>query len=66
MVTAENIKKVHKIVLENRQVELQEIADTLKISKEREGYILRQYLSMRKLFSKRTKNNTVSMIPRAV
>lgn len=51
-VTPENIKKVHKIVLENRKVKLQEIADTINISKERVGFILHEHLSMRKLFSK--------------
>ena len=49
MVTPENTKKVHKIVLENSKVKLQEIADTLKISKERVGFILHEHLSMRKL-----------------
>jgi hypothetical protein len=34
-VTDENIKKVHKIVLNDRKVKLIEITETLKISKER-------------------------------
>ncbi|GFW43068.1 mariner Mos1 transposase [Trichonephila clavipes] len=36
-VTDENIKKVHKIIFDNRKVKLIEIAETLKISKERVG-----------------------------
>ena len=39
-------------MLENCKVKLHEIADTLKMSKERVGFILREHLSMRKLFSK--------------
>ena len=50
VVTPENIKKFHKIVLENRKVKLQEIANTLKILKERVGFIWHEHLSMRKLF----------------
>jgi hypothetical protein len=34
-VTDENIKKVHKIIFNNRKVKLIELAETLKISKER-------------------------------
>lgn len=51
-VTDENIKKVHKIILDNRKVKLIEIAETLKISKERVGHIVNDYLGMRKLCSK--------------
>lgn len=51
-VTPENMKKIHKIVLADRKVKLQEIADTLKISKERVGHILHEHLGMRKMFSK--------------
>ncbi|XP_055310682.1 protein GVQW3-like, partial [Sitodiplosis mosellana] len=51
-VTQENIKKVHKIVLADRKVKLQEIADTLKISKGSVHTILHEHLPMRKLFSK--------------
>ena len=32
-VTDENIKKIHKIIFDNRKVKLVEIAETLKISK---------------------------------
>ncbi|XP_014475531.1 PREDICTED: histone-lysine N-methyltransferase SETMAR-like, partial [Dinoponera quadriceps] len=52
MVTSENIKKVHKIVLGNRKVKLLEIAETLNISKERVGFIVNKHLSMKKLLSK--------------
>ena len=48
-VTDENIKKVHKIIFDNRKVKLIEIAETLKISKERVGHILDGYLDIRKL-----------------
>ncbi|KAF7264279.1 hypothetical protein GWI33_000385 [Rhynchophorus ferrugineus] len=34
MVTEESIKKIHKIILNDRQLKLNEIADTLKISTE--------------------------------
>ena len=51
-VTDENIKKVHKIIFDNRKVKLIEIAETLKISKERVGHIVDEYLDMRKLCSK--------------
>jgi [histone H3]-lysine36 N-dimethyltransferase SETMAR len=44
-VTDENIKKVYKIILNDRKVKLIEIAETLKISKER-------VLDMRKLYAK--------------
>ncbi|GFV72698.1 putative mariner transposase [Trichonephila clavipes] len=46
-VTAEKIKKkVHKIIFDNRKVKLIEIAETLKISKERVGHIAKEYLDM--------------------
>lgn len=51
-VTPENIKTIHKIILNDRKVKLIEIADTLKISKERVGHILHEYLGMRKLCAK--------------
>jgi [histone H3]-lysine36 N-dimethyltransferase SETMAR len=51
-VTYENIKKVHKIILNDRKVKLIEIAETLKISKERVGHILLVYLDIRKLCAK--------------
>lgn len=48
-VTDENIKKVHRIVLNDRKVKVREIADILKISTERVRYILHEYLDMKKL-----------------
>lgn len=51
-VTDENIKKVHKIILNDRKVKLIELAETLKISKERVGHIIHEYLDMRKLCAK--------------
>jgi hypothetical protein len=39
-VTDEDIKKVHKIYLNDRKVKLIEIAETLKISKKRVGHIV--------------------------
>lgn len=51
-VTDKNIKKTHKIILNNRKVKLSEIAETLKISKERAGHIVHEYLGMRKLCAK--------------
>ncbi|GFW36177.1 mariner transposase [Trichonephila clavipes] len=52
VVTDENIKKLDKIIFNNREVKLIEIAETLKISKERVGHIVNEYLDMRKLCSK--------------
>jgi hypothetical protein len=46
------IKKVHKIILNDREVKLIEIAETLMISKERVGHIVHEYLDMRKLCAK--------------
>ncbi|GFW51568.1 putative DD34D transposase [Trichonephila clavipes] len=51
-VTDENIKEVHKIIFDNRKVKMIEIAETLKISQERVGHIMNEYLDMRKLCSK--------------
>ncbi|KAF7277766.1 hypothetical protein GWI33_009187 [Rhynchophorus ferrugineus] len=49
VVTDENIKKSHKMILNDRKLKLNEIADTLKISTERVHHIIREYLDMRKL-----------------
>lgn len=51
-VVQENVKKVHKMVLENRKLKLQEIADTLKISEGSVFTILHDNLGMCKLLSK--------------
>ena len=39
--------------MNDRNVKLRELADIVKISKERVGFILREHLTMRKLCSKR-------------
>lgn len=51
-VTDENIKKIQKMILEDRKLRLICVADTLKISKERVGHIVHEYLGMRKLCAK--------------
>jgi hypothetical protein len=51
-VSDENIKKVHKIILNGHKVNLIEIAETLKISKKRVRHIVHEYLDMLKLFAK--------------
>ncbi|GFY27097.1 mariner transposase [Trichonephila clavipes] len=51
-VTVENIKKVYKISFDNRTVQLIKIPESLKISKERVGHTVNEYLDMRKLCSK--------------
>lgn len=50
-VTPDNIEKINKIVLNDNKVKLQEIVDTVNISKERVSYILHEHLGMRKLCS---------------
>lgn len=47
--TPENIKKVHRIVLDDRKVKVREIADIVKISTERVRHILHEHLNMKKL-----------------
>ncbi|KAF7283533.1 hypothetical protein GWI33_000337 [Rhynchophorus ferrugineus] len=51
VVTEENIKKIHKMILNSRKLKLNEIEHTLKISriKERVHHIIREYLDSRKL-----------------
>nr|XP_015910225.1 uncharacterized protein LOC107441469 [Parasteatoda tepidariorum] len=66
-VNPENIIKVNTIVIENRKVKLDDIADTLNISKERVGFILHEHLFMRKLFSKNIgQKREISVETRAV
>ncbi|KAF7282499.1 hypothetical protein GWI33_002602 [Rhynchophorus ferrugineus] len=68
VVTDENIKKIHKIILNDRKFKFNEIADTLNISTERVHNIIHDYLGMRKLkqsgcaSSLLTKNNDELMI----
>ena len=49
-VTDENIQKIHKIVMNDRKMNLIEIADIVKISKERLGHIVDEYLGNAKDF----------------
>ncbi|KAF7286080.1 hypothetical protein GWI33_008029 [Rhynchophorus ferrugineus] len=44
VVTDENSKKIHKMILNDRKLKLNEIADTLKISTERVHHIIHEYL----------------------
>ena len=52
VVTPENIKKVHKLVISDRKLKLREIAETVKISEGSVFTIMHEHLTMRKLFSK--------------
>ncbi|KAF7280068.1 hypothetical protein GWI33_006450 [Rhynchophorus ferrugineus] len=52
VVIDENIKKIHKMILNGRKLKLNEIADALKISTERVHHIIQEYLGMRKLCAK--------------
>lgn len=47
-VTPENIKKVRKMILNDRKLKLIDIAESLKISKERVGHIVHKHLGMQK------------------
>ena len=48
-VILENTKKLHKLVLADRELKLREIAEELKISESSVFTILHEHLSMRKL-----------------
>ena len=45
----ENIAKVHQIVLDDRRIKVREIAEVMKMSKERVCHILHEHLGMTKL-----------------
>jgi len=47
--TNDNIAKVHQLVLDDRRIKVREIAEIMKMSKERVCHILNQDLGMRKL-----------------
>jgi histone-lysine N-methyltransferase SETMAR len=47
--TPETIEQVHEKVLDDGQMKVREIAETIGISKERIGYILHEELDMKKL-----------------
>jgi hypothetical protein len=51
-VSDKSIKKVHKIILNDRKVNLIAIAETLKISKKCIEHIVHEYLDMLTLFAK--------------
>jgi transposase len=45
----ENVDAIHSIIMDDRQIFTQKIAETLAISRERVGYIIHEILDMRKL-----------------
>ncbi|KAF7277465.1 hypothetical protein GWI33_007204 [Rhynchophorus ferrugineus] len=47
--TNKNITKIHKLILHERKLKLNEITDTLKISTECVNHIIHEYLGIRKL-----------------
>ena len=51
-VTKENIKKVHRIVLHDRKIKVNEIADMVQISTDRVRHILYEHLGMKKLIAR--------------
>ena len=46
-VTEENIKKVHRIVLDDRKIKVGEIADMVRISTRRVSHILHEHLGIK-------------------
>ncbi|KAF7263942.1 hypothetical protein GWI33_000882 [Rhynchophorus ferrugineus] len=52
VVKPENIKKIFKMLLNDRKVKLRELVNMVKISKERDGFILLEHLTMRSLLTK--------------
>jgi hypothetical protein len=50
--TPEITEQVHNMVLDDRQIKLREISETIGISKERVGYILHEELDMKKFCAK--------------
>ena len=51
--TKNNVKEIHDLVLANRRLEVREIAETVRISKDCVGHILHEILGMRKLSARR-------------
>ncbi|KAF7272465.1 hypothetical protein GWI33_014764 [Rhynchophorus ferrugineus] len=51
-ITDENIKKIHKMILNDCKLKLNKIADTPKLSTQRVHHIIHKYLGMRKLCAK--------------
>ncbi|KAF7274862.1 hypothetical protein GWI33_012474 [Rhynchophorus ferrugineus] len=52
VVTGENIKKINKIILNDRKLNLNKIVDTLNISNESVHQIIHEYLGMKKFCAK--------------
>ena len=52
MTTTEMVKKIHKMVLDNRRLKLRELADMVSISKSAINRILTENLDMRKICAK--------------
>ncbi|KAF7284554.1 hypothetical protein GWI33_022003 [Rhynchophorus ferrugineus] len=52
VITDENIKKIHKMILNGRKLKLKKIADTLKTSTKRVHHITYEYLGLRKFCAK--------------
>ncbi|KAF7277767.1 hypothetical protein GWI33_009188 [Rhynchophorus ferrugineus] len=52
VLTDEIIKKIHKMILNDRKLKLNEIANTLKILTERVHHIIHEYLGMGNLSAK--------------
>jgi hypothetical protein len=61
-VSDKNIKKVHKIILNDRKVKFIEIAGTPKISKKHVEHIGHEYLDMQKLCAKLLQRCSQSML----
>jgi predicted HTH transcriptional regulator len=49
---AENMDAIHSMILDDRRISAEKIAETLVISRERVGYIIHEILDMKKLSSK--------------
>lgn len=50
--TQENVQKIHRMVLNDRKLKVREIAEAMRMSKERVGNILHEHLLMRKLLAR--------------
>jgi hypothetical protein len=48
----EDMDAIHFIILDDSRISIKKIAETLKISRERVGYIIHEILDMRKLSAK--------------
>lgn len=50
--TPENIKRIHRIILDDSKVKVREVADIIQISTERVKNILHEHLDMKKVYAK--------------